>query len=237
MDSIIESLRSELQINTDPAVTKGHQKFFKEGAKFYGVKTSVVHKISKKYFKEIKGLDKADIFVFCEELFKSGYTEDFIVACDWLPGIAGTFVRGDIKVFEGWIDSYVDNWAKCDTFCNHTVGDFLVLFPDEVSHLKEWAKSENHWMRRAAAVSLIIPAKKGKFMNDIFEIADILLEDEDDMVRKGYGWLLKDLAITKQKDVFDYVMENKRRMPRVSLRYAIERMPKEMRAEAMKKDW
>lgn len=54
---------------------------------------------------------------------------------------------------------------------------------------------------------------------------------------KGYGWLLKDLAITGQKDVFDYIMKNKRILPRVSLRYAIERMPKEMRAEAMEKDW
>lgn len=84
------------------------------------------------------------------------------------------------------IESYVDNWAKCDTFCNHTAGDFLVLFPDEVSHLKNWAQSENHWMRRAAAVSLIIPAKRGEFPDDIFEIADILLEDEYERIRLAF---------------------------------------------------
>ncbi|WP_257742822.1 DNA alkylation repair protein [Methanoplanus endosymbiosus] len=100
MDRVIDSLRFELLSNTDPSVAEGHQKFFKEGAKFYGVKTSVVHKISKKYFKTVKGLDKPEIYEICEELFKSGYTEDFFVACDWLPLTSGNFERGDIKIFE-----------------------------------------------------------------------------------------------------------------------------------------
>lgn len=62
-------------------------------------------------------------------------------------------------------------------------------------------------------------------------------EDGDDMVQKGYGWLLKDASITHMDEVFGYVMRNRQRMPRTALRYAIERMPKEMRTEAMKKDW
>ena len=112
-----------------------------------------------------------------------------------------------------------------------------MMFPHRIADLKEWAKSENRWLRRASAVTLIIPAKKGFFLEDIFEISDILLEDGDDMVQKGYGWMLKDASITHIDEVFEYVMKNKRRMPRTALRYAIERMPKEMKAEAMKKDW
>jgi len=46
-------------------------------------------------------------------------------------------------------------------------------------------------MRRASTFSLIIPARKGKFMDDIPGIADILLMDKDDLVRKGCGWMLK----------------------------------------------
>ena len=237
MDSIIESLRNELLNNADPAVNESNKRFFKEDVNFYGVKNALVRKISKDYFKKIKVLEKEEIFDLCEELFSSGYNEEAFIAAEWLAGISDKFSEGDIEIFGSWIEDYIDNWAKCDSFCNHAVGDLLVLFPDEVSHLKGWALSENRWMRRAAAVSLIVPAKRGEFPDDIFEIADILLEDGDDMVRKGYGWLLKDLSITRQKDVFDYVMKNKRRMPRVSLRYAIERMPKEMRAEAMRKDW
>jgi 3-methyladenine DNA glycosylase AlkD len=92
-------------------------------------------------------------------------------------------------------------------------------------------------MRRAAAVSLIVPAKHGKFLKESMEIADLLLTDNDDMVQKGYGWLLKEASRKHTEEIYSYVMKNKRMMPRTALRYAIELMPKEMKTEAMKKDW
>ena len=73
--------------------------------------------------------------------------------------------------------------------------------------LKEFVKSENRWMRRAAAVSLIVPAKKGKFISSIFELADILLLDDDELVQKGYGWMLKVGSEQNQQLVFDYVIK------------------------------
>lgn len=88
----------------------------------------------------------------------------------------------------------------------------------------------------AAAVTLIVPARKGSFLKDVFESSDILMPDEDDLVRKGYGWLLKAASEAHQKEVFDYVMKNKKQMSRTALRYAIEKMPAEMKAEAMTKD-
>jgi len=99
--------------------------------------------------------------------------------------------------------------------------------------LKEWARSENRWLRRATAVSLIVPVKQGRFLDAAFEIARILLTDSDDLVRKGYGWLLKDVSIRYLSEVFDFVMMHKQVMPRISLRCAIERMPQDLRRLAM----
>jgi len=130
----------------------------------------------------------------------------------------------------------MNNWAKCDGFCNHTIGSFLVKYPAFIEELKEWTQSKNRWLRRAAAVSLIVPAKKGYFLKDVFEIADQLLLDEDDLVQKGYGWLLKVTSHLHQKRIFDYVMKNKENMPRTALRYAIEKMPQSLRREAMKRN-
>ena len=73
------------------------------------------------------------------------------------------------------------------------------------------------------------------FLNDILEIADNLLEDKEDMVQKGYGWMLKVASQTNQQVIFEYVMRNKLKMPRTALRYAIEKMPKELKQEAMKR--
>ena len=109
------------------------------------------------------------------------------------------------------------------------------MYPDKINLLKKWAKSSNRWMRRASAVSLIIPARDGNFLSDIFEISDILLVDSDDMVQKGYGWMLKSATKRWQKEVFDYVIRNKALMPRTALRYAIEKMPADLKIAAMAK--
>jgi len=90
-------------------------------------------------------------------------------------------------------------------------------------------------MRRASAVTLIIPARHGKFLKEIFELADILLTDKDDMVQKGYGWMLKAASEAHQDQVFEYVMNKKDIMPRTALRYAIEKMPSDLRLKAMDK--
>jgi 3-methyladenine DNA glycosylase AlkD len=105
-----------------------------------------------------------------------------------------------------------------------------------IAALKQWAKQDNRWLKRAAAVTLIIPAKKGMFLEHIFEIADILLHDADDLVQKGYGWMLKAASQSHQQEVFHYVMQHKATMPRTALRYAIEKMPQDMRQQAMAKN-
>jgi 3-methyladenine DNA glycosylase AlkD len=68
-----------------------------------------------------------------------------------------------------------------------------------------------------------------------FEIADQLLLDEDDLVQKGYGWMLKEISKSEPQQVFEFVMQRKAVMPRTSLRYAIEKLSPELRQRAMEK--
>jgi len=216
LEGIVEKIRRELQENSDEHTRQSGQRFFKESVDIYGVKTALVSKIAKESFKSIKDKSKADIFNLCEELWRSGYMEESFIACNWSYFIYKQYEPGDFAVFEKWVNEYVSNWASCDTLCNHSIGAFIEMYPQYLSNLKVWAKSENRWVRRASAVSLIIPAKQGKFLKDIFEIADILLLDHDDLVRKGYGWMLKEASRKNQKEVFDYVMKNKATMPRTA---------------------
>nr|MBD3622381.1 DNA alkylation repair protein [Sunxiuqinia sp.] len=58
---------------------------------------------------------------------------------------------------------------------------------------------------------------------------------QDDVVQKCYGWMLKAASESHQQDVFYFVMKRKASMPRTSLRYAIEKMPNELRKQAMDK--
>lgn len=108
----------------------------------------------------------------------------------------------------------------------HTIGTLIEMYPEYLVELKNLAKSESIWVRRAAAVTLIIPARHGKFLKDVFEVSNILLTDDDDLVQMGHGWLLKAASESHQKEVFDYIMKNIAKMPRTALRHAIENMPK-----------
>jgi len=235
MEKIIEKISRELKENFDEKTKAGEQHFFKEKIKSYGVKNAIVQKIEKENYNAVKNLSKAEIFQLCELFWQSGYIEESFIACNWAYNVHKQYTPEDFKIFEKWIEHYVNNWASCDTLCNHTVGEFLIMYPEYVSELKRMAQSENRWMRRAAGVSLIIPARKGLFLQDIFDIADILLMDNDDLVQKGYGWMLKATSQSHQQEVFNYIMKNKAVMPRTALRYAIEKMPDELRKEAMKK--
>jgi 3-methyladenine DNA glycosylase AlkD len=109
-------------------------------------------------------------------------------------------------------------------------------YPQYLKVLKQWARSSNMWVRRASAVSLIVPAKHGMFLKDVFELADILLYDKEDLVQKGYGWLLKEASRKNCREIFGFIMKHKADMPRTALRYAIEKMPENLRKKAMAKD-
>jgi 3-methyladenine DNA glycosylase AlkD len=57
-----------------------------------------------------------------------------------------------------------------------------------------------------------------------FAVADRLLQDEHHLVRKGYGWMLKELSVHRPDAVYEYLVRNRTRMPRVAFRYALEKL-------------
>lgn len=236
-NQIITDVRLSLIDCIDAKNQTSSLRFYKEGeaANVHGVKMADVGKIAKEGFKQIKQLPKQTIFDLCEELWQAGYLEESVVACIWAESLHKQYEPSDFKVFEHWVNDYLSNWADCDTLCNHTVGTFVMMYPQYIEELKKWATSPKRFVKRASAVTLIIPARKGFFLDDIFEIADTLLLDKDDLVQKGYGWMLKAASESHQHEVFDYVMSKKDVMPRTAFRYAIEKMPADLKMEAMKK--
>jgi len=182
MNEILIEIRETLKENSDGEIKEGDHRFFKEAVRLYGIKTAVVNQIAKEFFNKIKDFGKSRIFDVCGELWHSGIEEESIIACRWSYFLHKKYEKKDLEIFESWLEKYVSNWASCDTLCNHTIGTYLEMYPARVVVLMRWAKSENRWMRRASAVSLIIPAKKGKFLKELFEIADLLLTDKDDLV-------------------------------------------------------
>ena len=235
MAEVINTIRKQLIENADQKTRESGRRYFKEEIQLYGVKTAIVTQIGNQAFKLIKAMPKSEVFALCEDLWKSGMMEESFIACNWTYSIRKQYAPEDFAMFEAWVNKYVSNWAACDSLCNHSIGSFLEQYPSFVEDIKEWTFSKNRWVKRASAVSFILPARKGLFKKDIFEIADNLLLDTDDMVQKGYGWMLKSLADACEDEVFQYVLDHRASMPRTALRYAIEKMPDEKKREAMKR--
>ena len=209
--------------------------FFKHELKCHGVSNPDSQKIGKKYIAILKNEKKELVWGLCEKLFQDEFLEESLLACQISFSLKKQYELADFEVFERWVLLYINNWAECDTFCNKVIGEMLFKFPHLVQRVKSWSLSDNLWARRASAVSFIYPGKRNTYVEDQFEIALVLLEDREDMVQKGYGWMLKVLSSTRLQDVFNFVQTYKSRMPRTALRYAIEKMPIELKAEAMKK--
>ncbi|MCK5490421.1 MAG: DNA alkylation repair protein [Candidatus Pacebacteria bacterium] len=234
MNDIIAKIRRELKDSIDLEYKKGSYRFFKEEIKLYGVQVPIVRNISKIYYSEIKNLEKIEIISLCDELLKSGYTEESVIAFDWMYRIRNQYEKNDFKIFESWVKKYISDWGRCDDFCVHAFGYYIYQFSGLLPEIEKWAKSKNRWQRRASAVCLIYSLRKKKYLKNSFLIADILLEDSDDLVQKGYGWMLKEVSNVYQNEVYNFVNNNKEKMPRTALRYAIEKMPKKMKLELMK---
>jgi 3-methyladenine DNA glycosylase AlkD len=234
-EDLLSALHQNLLAHADETTRKGFRRFFREEVCSYGVPSATVGKIAREYFSLIQDRKKEEIWRLCELLLATDCMEDAFIAFDWAYRIRPRYTSEDFVIFERWIERYINNWAKCDTLCNHTVGAFLERFPASIIRVRDWTGSDNRWFRRSAAVSLILPARKGLFLSEILEIANCLLLDRDDLVQKGYGWMLKEASKRHQPEIFVFVMQHKQDMPRTALRYAIEKMPPELKRQAMEK--
>ncbi len=239
-EDYINKIKVELQEVVNPSYYEFYKKNYPKSEFLYmGVPTPEVRRIAKKYLKQLKDRRIRDIDVildFCNKLQQKKISELRTIAIQWSFQYRKQLRKEHFELLEDWLDKYVTGWGSCDNLCVSTLGYFLCKFPEYIPQVKQWSSSPKPMIRRASAVSFIFSLRRGKYLEHIFEIADALLTDKEDLVLKGYGWMLKEATKRFQDEVFDYVIKNKAKMPRVSLRYAIEKMPKDMRKKAMTRD-
>jgi 3-methyladenine DNA glycosylase AlkD len=107
--------------------------------------------------------------------------------------------------------------------------------PKRTRNIFRWAKSRRRWHRRAACVALIRGTRKKMFFPEVKLLSDLLLTDEDDMVQKGLGWLLRETAKSDPQRTAPYLMRIREKAPRLVLRTACETLPTSLRAKVLRK--
>jgi 3-methyladenine DNA glycosylase AlkD len=111
----------------------------------------------------------------------------------------------------------------------------IVVKPSRKARVFRWAKSKDRWRRRAACVALIQGTRRRMFFPEIKRLSNSLLSDEDDMVQKGLGWLLRETAKTDAKRTVPYLKGIRERAPRLVLRTACETLPLPTRRRILQK--
>lgn len=187
--------------------------------------TADVRKLSARLFRSIEDKSKDNIFSICDELLEQREWALGVIAFDFAYRIRQQYDEKTFPVFEGWLEKYVRGWGDCDDFCTHAFGELICQRTELAASVIAWTKRDEFWMRRASAVVLIPSIWQDKYNEtNPLQISDILMTDEHDLVRKGYGWMLKVLSTKEPSLVFNYLLKNKAIMPRVSYRYALEKM-------------
>jgi 3-methyladenine DNA glycosylase AlkD len=227
---LVEQVRSQLRARADEEFRRGVANFFREAVDPYGVRSADVQTIARDAAHELKRWSAPARDRFATELWRSGRLEECTVAVWAYRRFAKQCGAREFALFESWLDRYVHNWANCDGLSSWLLAASIANEPALIARLHPWTVAPNRWKRRAAIVALLQEAKHGRNTEAIFKIADRLLADEDDMVQKGVGWVLKETYPKRPAQLMEFLVPRARTAPKLVLRLAAEKMSTSDRA-------
>ena len=223
MKSVLARLKKELDKFSDLKQAKILQGFFKtgkgeygEGDIFLGIKVPEQRKVAIKFFEELFLED-------LEKLLKSKIHEYRMSA---LLILIKQYEKADEKYKKEIYNFYlkntknINNWDLVDISAPKIAGDHLLNKPRSI--LYKLAKSENLWERRIAIISTFAFIRNNEF-TDTLKISKMLLKDKHDLIHKATGWMLREVGKRDQKIEEEFLKKYYLKMPRVMLRYAIEK--------------
>jgi len=143
------------------------------------------------------------------------------------------YLFANIQIYELYLKNtqFINNWDLVDGSAHHIIGAFLVDKSKEP--LYSLAKSKNLWERRISIISTFYFIKHDKHAETL-KISEILLTDEQDLIHKAVGWMLREIGKRHMPTVENFLRKHYKRMPRTMLRYAIEKFPEDKRQGYLK---
>jgi 3-methyladenine DNA glycosylase AlkD len=224
----LKKIRKRLQESADRNRAKDLQRYFKtgtgeygEGDRFLGIRVPELRKLAKE-FQELS-LSKT------KSLLQSCIHEERLLA---LLVMVYKFKKADEidrkVIFELYMANtkYINNWDLVDVTAGHIIGSYLS--DKDRQPIYDLAVSSVLWERRIAIMATSYFINQNRF-DDTLQIAAMLLDDEDDLIHKAVGWMLREIG-KREIDVEEsFLKRHYPNMPRTMLRYAIERFPETRR--------
>jgi len=212
---------------------KINERFFKTGPsqysehdQFIGVRMPQTRDVAKKYFDVIK-------FNEIDQLISHPVHE--IRHCALIILVNKYQSGNKEEVFNYYLNNIgsVNNWDLVDTTTPHIIGNYIFNHQEKLSLLYKWVNSNDLWERRIAIVATFAFIRNGEFTPTL-KISKLLLNDQQDLIHKAVGWMLREVYKKDEAVVKLFLRENYAQLPRTTLRYAIERMQGDERQRYLK---
>ena len=220
--TVAAEIRAILKRDGSAEHAKGVQWFFKEEIKSHGWYAADLRRVAKEYRRMVLKEEGIEFLVrVADVLFAEKILEEKGVAVLLLESVTHRLNEEHFVLFESWIDR-VSSWADHDALVHYLIAPMIAAEPQRAGRVFDWAKSKDRWRRRAACVALIQGTRQKMFFPQIVRLSNQLLCDEDDMVQKGLGWLLRETAKRDPERTAPYLMKIRARTSRLVLRTACE---------------
>lgn len=227
---IVKTIQDRLRQLADPKRAEVQQRFFRTGPgqygagdRFLGIRVPQLRKLLREY----GDCSVEDALV----LLRSPIHEERLLALVLLMRIfAGADEPIRKQIYNAYLRNsrYINNWDLVDISAQHVIGAFLR--GKDRSPLYRLAQSENLWERRIAIMATLFFIRRGEF-RDTLKIAGMLLKDEEDLIHKAVGWMLREVGKRDPQAEEDFLKRHYKKMPRTMLRYALERFPEAKRKQ------
>jgi 3-methyladenine DNA glycosylase AlkD len=233
-----EETQQYLRSHANAEKAASYQRYFKEPVNYYGLGTESARDITKDLFDRVQeSWAIEDAVRFCKAMVKDPHMEARGIGYQ----VVGRFVSeappellADVK---HWLERSCGNWGLVDNLAPSVLAPLLERHPGLIPEVVSWTDSPNQWVRRGATVAFVplVGKTKGqkRYLSTAYRIASRLFDDDEDLMHKAVGWLLREAGKADMKRLENFLLKNGPKIPRTSVRYAIERFPKAKRKQLL----
>jgi 3-methyladenine DNA glycosylase AlkD len=226
---VAEETLELLHAQANPERAASYQRYFKEPVDYLGLDNKGAKKIKEDLFARVEeswGIGEA--VRFCKAMLRDPHMEARGIGYQTVANFVSEAQPALLADVKRWLERSCGNWGLVDNLAPSVLGPLLDLHPELAPEVLAWTGSPSQWVRRGAVVAYVplVGMGKKKHLTNAYRTVTRLLDDEEDLIHKACGWLLREAGKADVKRLEKYLLDKGSKIPRTTVRYAIERFSK-----------